>query len=786
MNQFYNSIRLLSVGLAFAVSSSVFAESVQVDDFYYDIDSTTSTATLARNAAYASMTDVNIPGTITVDGATYTVTSIAQQAFQQCALEHLTIGEGVTEIGMWAFWKCTSLKDIQLPSSLTSVLSNAFAYCSGVTRLVLPDNLTDIDYYGFGYMTGLVELTLPANMKVLANGAFYGASNLSTIHFNDGLESVEGNAFYGCGMTKVTLPEGLKTIGTGAFSNCKSMVSVELPQSLTAIGAQAFFKCHKLSSIELPSGVTSLEMAAFYECSSLTEFTFPASISYLASNCFYGCSSLKSIEIPEAITVINSGMFYDCSSLSDVKLHDGVTEIGNSAFYGCKSLTNIDLPKHLKKISKSMFCRAGLVDIVIPDEVTTIQDNAFYLCESLESLFLSENVDSIGDVIVLGCTKLQDIGVSELNPVYADISGVLVNKDETRLIAYPAGRTEVYVMPETITEIDGYVFNSNPNISGIVFSKNLKTIGASAFYGATGISDIYFPDALEYLGDIAFFFNSSIKSIRLPNNDIVIGNNALSATGISKLVFPEGITTIGITEDNAFSIMGSCSAMEWMSIPSTVKTMSPLGSNCEKMSTFYCFAVEPPVLNGKNVVTLAAEVKVPKGSAEAYAAAWSTLYPNLTYDDVLPVGPEIRFDDNAATLAWVAYSDDIYTATPVRYEVKLYKGSEVIVDDAITGDNVTKGDMSYTFNGLSVDDVYTYELKGYNTEDQVTILYDGEINMAASGIDNVAVAGAGEVVSREYYDLAGHKVAVPQTSSLYIVKTVYSDGRVATAKQIVK
>ena len=87
---------------------------------------------------------------------------------------------------------------------------------------------------------------------------------------------------------------------------------------------------------------------------------------------------------------------------------------------------------------------------------------------------------------------------------------------------------------------------------------------------------------------------------------------------------------------------------------------------------------------------ITAEVKVPKGSAEAYAAAWSTLYPNLTYDDVLPVGAEISVEDGSATLAWVAYSDDIYTATPVRYDVRLSKGSEVIVEDAITGDKVMK------------------------------------------------------------------------------------------------
>lgn len=788
MGQIFRLIRFSMVGMGLVLSSSaVFAKVVQVGDLYYDIDAVAATASVTRNSAYASMTAVEIPGKINVDGEDYAVTSIGKQAFQQSAVETLSVGEGVTEIGAWAFYSCGSLAQIDLPSTLTAVGENAFLNCESVKTLALPDNLLTIESFGFGRMTNLVELTLPAKIKTLTNNAFNSCTNLATVHFNNELEAIDDNAFYGCAITDLVLPEGLKVIGTGAFSNCNKIKSVSFPTTLTGIGPQAFFKCSSLTSLRFPASVKSLGMAAFYECLALNDVILPESLTFIDSNCFYGCEGLTSIEIPSSITTINSGMFYNCVKLSNVKLHAGISEIGESVFYNCQSLREIDLPKGLTKISKSTFNRCiRLKEIEIPESVTAIEDNAFYLCTALEKLYIPENVKSIGEVIVLGCTDLKDITVAENNQSYADISGVLVSKDKTRLVAYPAGRTEVFEMPATITEIDGYVFNSNPNISGIVFSEKLKTIGMSAFYGATGISEIYCHDALENIGDIAFFMNRGIKSFRLPNNDVKIGNNALSGTGISSLVFPEGITSVGISGDEAFSVMGSCASLTWVSLPSTLKILSPLGAGCRRMSTLYSFAVEPPLLKGNNVVDITAVVKVPKGTAEAYAEAWVELYPNLKYDEVLPLGPTVKVFDNTATLTWEAYSDNLYNATPLRYEILLSDNGTVVSDDVLEGAEVSEGVLSHTFSGLDKK-TYRYELKGYSAANQLTLFYSGEIRMDAGSIDNVTIsAGVNAVIAREYYTLTGQRVSVPTSSSLYIVKTVYDDGSISTTKQIVE
>lgn len=787
MSYFYNVVRMSAVGAFMVAALSAYAESVQVGDLYYDLNEADGTAALVRSTTYTEMTSVDIPGTVTVEGKDYTVTSVAQQAFQECkSLKSVSMGEGIATIGKWAFYKCSALTEVSFPSTLTCVMGSAFSSCTAIPSLVFPDKLEEIDTYAFNTCSSLTEVTLPAEMKTLGGYAFSSCGKLSTIHFNAVLDSIGDGAFYGCGMTKVELPETVRAIGAGAFSNCTKLVNISLSESLEKIGNQAFYRCGALSEVKLPDGIRSLGMAAFYECASLADVTLPESITYIDANCFYGCASFKNMSIPASITVLSNGIFYGCSGLESINLHSGITAIGSSAFYGCSSLKTVDLPAGLTAISNSMFNRcSSLSEINIPESVTLVDENAFRQCTSLTELFIPKNVATIGEVMVFGCTSLQNIKVDEANSHYTDIDGVVVTKDKTHLVAYPGARTDVYVMPESITDIEGYVFNSNSKLSGIVFSKNLKTIGMAAFYGCPGLTELDFPETLESIGDMAFFTDSNIKSIKLPNRDITIGNNALSLTGISTLVFPEGITTIGIAGEGGFSIMGMCSAMQWMSLPSTLTKMSPLGSSCNNMNVFYSFAVEPPVLVGANVVTLQSTVKVPKGSAEAYASAWSTLYPNLTYDDVLPGAPSVSISGNSATVAWEAYGDDIYTGTPVRYELRLSAGDREIRTDVLEGENIGAGNFNHTFEGLSAGNAYSYEIKGYSALGQLTLLYNGDINITSSGIED-AIAAEREAVSREYYDMSGRRVSTPAASSLYIVKTVYSDGSVTTEKRLMK
>ena len=770
------------VAVAFAAGQAM-AEVVQVGNLYYDVDQETKTATVARNVAYKELTSLNVPGKVTVDNAEYRVTKIAQQAFQECTgLTTVAIGEGVEEVGKWTFYKCTGISSLTLPSTLVTVEQSAFSGCTSIEMLVLPDNLTTIKSYGFGKCTSLKELTLPANLKILDGSAFSGNTGLKKINFGPLLETIANNTFYDCGIEILELPASLTTLGNGAFSRCNQLTTVKLPASLKTIGEQVFYCDGALKNVEFNAGLETIGNGAFYECLSLQSVALPDGIKSIEDNAFYG-TGLTSIQWPESLTSISNNMFYNCVNLSDVKLHEGITSIGKMVFRNCASLKSIKLPSKLTVISDNLFDRcSSLESFDIPDHIVSVGENAFYQCTGLRELNVPASVTSIGSGFILGCSSLTRVNVAADNPNYADVDGVFMNKDKTVLLAYPSGIVGEYVMPESVTEISEYCFNQNNNITGITFSKNLKRIGLSAFAMCMQIKELNFPDGLEYIGDMAFFLARGVSKIHLPNNDVFIGNNALSMLAIEPIVFPETIRTIGIAESGNTSVMGSCGSLQWLSLPSTLKELSPLASGCNSLKAIYSFAVEPPVLKGNNVVDIAAVVKVPSGTADAYAQAWSDLYPNLTYEEALPGAASVTVNGNAATVNWETYSDGLYTGTPVRYSIVLDNGSST-EESTLEGVAATGRNLSYTFANLS-NKTYTYSIKGYSAQNELTVLHTGQFDIATSGIDDVEAAG--EAVSVEYFDLTGRQVAKPAANTLYVVRTVYSDGTVVTAKQLVK
>ena len=120
---------------------------------------------------------------------------------------------------------------------------------------------------------------------------------------------------------KVTVLNGVTSIGYYAFAGCENLETVVLPESVKTIGRYAFAGAVSLVSADLPDTVTEL-----------------------GSHAFFGCSSLTNAVIPVGVTRLAPSVFEDCTSLETVVLHDGIKTIGESAFEGCTLLTNINVP----------------------------------------------------------------------------------------------------------------------------------------------------------------------------------------------------------------------------------------------------------------------------------------------------------------------------------------------------------------------------------------------------------------------------------------------------------
>lgn len=186
-------------------------------------------------------------------------------------------------------------------------------------------------------------------------------------------------------LRKVTIPEGVISIGGGAFQGCNRLASVVIPNSVTTIGGSAFYNCSRLSgNLVIPNSVTSIGKWAFYSCDSLTSITLPENLISIENWTFRACSGLTSVVIPKGVTSIGENAFSACESLTSITIPNSVTTIGDNAFYYC----------------------SGLTSVVIPDSVTTIGERAFKNCSGLARVEIPDSVKIIGDAAFGGCEQL--------------------------------------------------------------------------------------------------------------------------------------------------------------------------------------------------------------------------------------------------------------------------------------------------------------------------------------------------------------------------------------------
>lgn len=174
------------------------------------------------------------------------VTEIGEYAFSHCeGLTAITIPDGATRIEEGVFQSCESLASVTLPDSMASVGRGAFFGCSKLTSVVIPDKVTEIGVYAFSNCEGLTEITLPDSVVEIDEGAFS-----ETSYYNNKLNWEDGVLYIGKHLIAATadipdvytIKEGTLTIAAKAFGECE-LTSLTVPDGIKYVGSDALFLC---------------------------------------------------------------------------------------------------------------------------------------------------------------------------------------------------------------------------------------------------------------------------------------------------------------------------------------------------------------------------------------------------------------------------------------------------------------------------------------------------------------------------------------------------------------
>lgn len=351
------------------------------------------------------------------------------------------------------------------------------------------------------------------------------------------------------------------------------------------------YKYYNIEKIVLPDTVTQIPNSAFYNDTYLKEIEFSSDINYIGEKSFMGCTNLKKIPKLNSITEIKYRAFYNCSSLENVNIPFGVTKIGEDAFYNCKSLKEIILPESVSSIGSYAFSNCKSVkEFNIPKNVTYLNDGLFYNCKSLKSMVIDENITGLGKSLFKNCTSLEEvyipytiksigirifdncsslggIYVDSNNSVYTDINGILVNKEKTKLMLYPAGRTsKTYTVPNGITSFSKGAFTRADNLEKVIFQDGVESLSDELFYKSKGIKSVEFSDSIKTINSKAFYGCTSLEEISIPDSVTKLGTGVFTnCTSLKKAVIPYSIFELS---DSTFY---NCSSLEDVTLENVKK-----------------------------------------------------------------------------------------------------------------------------------------------------------------------------------------------------------------------
>lgn len=492
-------------------------------DFLYRVEGESDNPEVTIYSYVGSDTDVTVPSKI----KGMPVTTLHGTFSGKETVKKVTVSEGVRLIEYNAFYGCTALTTVVLPSSLEEMTEYTFYQCTNLKTVSLDtanSKLTKIGRYSFAYCEKLTGFDIPSSLKELEEFVFAYCSSLKKIIIPDTVEKIDISAFRMCtNVTEIKIPGTVKEASEFALFGCDKVITAELPISMVTLAnlqrsddletlvivddgstelpdKDALNEKKKLKKVVFPDSLTSIPRAFCRSVSALEEVKLPANLKIISNASFSECTNLKTIDLPDTVTEIGAFAFADCTSLKDFTIPDGIKSIGEEAFYN-SGITSLVVPESVETIDKLAFSHmANLTNATFPAGCgITFSD-----CKNLKTAKITGNPTVIDNYMFNECSQLTDF----------EIPG------SVKKIGYAAFYNTALkeaVIPASVTEIDDWAFGECQNLEKAVLPDGLKSIGEAAFYECPELTDSNIPDSVTTLGGYAFSCCPKLKDMTIPD-----------------------------------------------------------------------------------------------------------------------------------------------------------------------------------------------------------------------------------------------------------------------------
>ncbi len=506
------------------------------------------------------------------------VKKIDSYVFSGKPIEILDIDEGITSIGYMSFVNCYNLTNINIP--YVERLDNyCFAGCSNLEQIELPECLSYVQSGMFVNCRNLKNINVAkGNTKYTSdNGIVYNADRTEIIQYPTGKEDSE-----------FTVPEGIEKIGDEAFRSCSNLENIILPQSLKKIGDWSFRDGNlaglpfnpisssakdvcKIKSIVIPKNVTDIGTAAFNSISSLEKVYFEGDEpTEFSDSAFEGCANDFKIYYYEGtewpgisggywngypIEMIPMGQTNPPTEESTMEstTEDATEAPTEETSYSDESDFEIDENGVITKY------KGTAENVVIPPvidrkNVTELGVYSFWGNKTIKTVIIPKSVVKISHHAFIYCENLISINVDDNNKNYADIDGVLFNKDKTLILIYPDGlKNTSYSIPSGVKSIGDATFDDCYNLTNIEIPDSVTYIGMAAFDDCKNLTNIEIPFGVKTIMNTTFWGCTSLTNVKIPNSVTTIRNAFENCDSLTSIEIPESVTSLwGGTNNTSF------------------------------------------------------------------------------------------------------------------------------------------------------------------------------------------------------------------------------------------